>query len=361
MFRTLPTTDRRHQTRKKKLKWHTLLGRIDLEETVLRKSRRGPTFRPFCEQVSVRPRGYAKPLQRAMTDFGGERSFAKAAQAIQEHYGIVVPESAERSLTLKQAHQIPAAAPVRTLPSEGPPCVIAQTDGSFVPVVYFEEGEGDKRKRRRREYKEARLCAAYAHHSTRIYYAHGGFCEVEKTGHALGQAALKAGWNASARVPCLGDGASWVAKQAHQQFGPKSFLVDFYHRCEYLQAAAPTCSPQNPQAWCQQQSNHLKQNETAKVLGHLEGHLEAASIPDEKAPVRGAHRYITNRLEQRDYQAAIKNDLPIGSGTIESAHGHLIQDRLKKSGAAWDIVNAEAMINLRVARANNQWNQIWNN
>ncbi len=348
---------------KKKLKWHTLLGDIKLEETVLRQSRRGPTFRPFCKEASVVPRGYSKALQRAMSDFGIERSFAKAAEAIHEHYGIVVPESAERCITLKHANRVPEVTAVRTLPSDGPDNVIAQTDGSFVPVVYFKEGTGDKRNRRGKEYKETRLCAAYAQKSTTVYYANGGFCDVEKTGNALGQAALKAGWNKNkdARVHCVGDGASWVARQAHLQFGSKSFLLDFYHLCEYLQAAALTCSPENPQKWRRKQCELLKKNKITKVLEALDSHREQESVPDENAPVRCAHRYITNRLDQLDYQSAIENDLPIGSGIIESAHGHLIQDRLKKSGATWDITNAEAMINLRVARANNQWNQLWSN
>lgn len=322
---------------------------------------RGGSFRPFSEQVGVSNRSYSTPLQRAMTDFGCERSFAKASTAIYEHYGIVVPESSERIITLKHAKAVAIEGPVRTLPRDGPSSIVSQSDGSFVPIVCFKPGEGDKRKRRDKEYKEFRLCTAYAHKSATSYYASGGFCDVERTGNALGQAALKAGWNTASDVHCMGDGAPWIVKQAILQFGTNSFLLDFYHLCEYLEPAAHICAPSQSDGWMEQQRKLLKQNESEKVLTNLEPYIETQEIKDANAPVRCAHRYIDNRTEQLDYQSALQKGLPIGSGKIESAQGHIIQERIKKSGAAWTMQNAEAMINLRVARTNNLWNNIWNN
>lgn len=42
-----------------------------------------------------------------MVDFGCERSFAKATQALYEHYGVYIPETAERLFTLKHAKRVP--------------------------------------------------------------------------------------------------------------------------------------------------------------------------------------------------------------------------------------------------------------
>jgi hypothetical protein len=52
--------------------------------------------------------------------------------------------------------------------------------------------------------------------------------------------------------------------------------------------------------------------------------------------------------------------LPIGSGEIESAHRYLVQQRLKRPGAWWTPNNAEAMLALRIARANGHWSAYWN-
>jgi hypothetical protein len=61
------------------------------------------------------------------------------------------------------------------------------------------------------------------------------------------------------------------------------------------------------------------------VLKALRCDLEADTVPDKMAPVRSAYRYIHNRLNQLDYKGAIADELPIGSGEIESAHRYVIQ------------------------------------
>ena len=45
---------------------------------------------------------------------------------------------------------------------------------------------------------------------------------------------------------------------------------------------------------------------------------------------------------------------------VESGHRHVIQQRLKLAGCWWKENNAEAMLGLRVARANQLWNSYWN-
>jgi hypothetical protein len=59
------------------------------------------------------------------------------------------------------------------------------------------------------------------------------------------------------------------------------------------------------------------------------------------------------------YYEAIQNDLPIGSGEIESGHRYIIQNRIKITGAWWLEDNAESMANLSVHRANNKWDEYW--
>ena len=96
--------------------------------------------------------------------------------------------------------------------------------------------------------------------------------------------------------------------------------------------ASTKCAPQNPLSWLQQQKRRLKQNQLPTVLTSLKPDLEPENLPDERAPVRVCYRYLINRPGQFNYQDAIKDDLPIGSGEIESAHGYVIQERLKLSG-----------------------------
>lgn len=45
---------------------------------------------------------------------------------------------------------------------------------------------------------------------------------------------------------------------------------------------------------------------------------------DSDDPVTACDRYLRNRLDQLDYQGALQQGLPIGSGEIESAHRYII-------------------------------------
>jgi hypothetical protein len=201
-----------------------------------------------------------------------------------------------------------------------------------------------------------------------------GFCSHTKTrnsgvwrdvgeyeaGEQLVASAIRVGVGQLTDVHGLGDGAPWIADPIQQRFGKTGrFLLDFYHLCDYLAAASTVCAPEQPKAWLEQQKQRLKCNQTQAVLEALQLHQESNSAPVQLVPVRSAYRYIHNRLDQLDYQYAIAQKLPIGSGEIESAHRYVIQQRLKRSGSWWSVENAWAMLGLRVLRPNQDWQSYW--
>ena len=84
------------------------------------------------------------------------------------------------------------------------------------------------------------------------------------------------------------------------------------------------------------------------------------TVEDKEAPVRACYRYINNRPNYLDYKGAIENDLPVGSGEIESAHRYISQNRLKIAGSWWREDNCSDMLALRICRANNgDWDTYW--
>jgi len=158
----------------------------------------------------------------------------------------------------------------------------------------------------------------------------------------------------------VGDGAPFLANQVDDKFGAQgSYLLDFYHVCEYLAEAAKSCASNDEKTWTETQKKCLKNNEYKNVLANLKPHLIAPEIKDDKAPVRACYRYLSNRTDQLDYKTAIEKGYPIGSGEIESAHRYVIQERLKLPGAWWKAANADSMLALRVVRSNNRWNDYW--
>lgn len=123
-------------------------------------------------------------------------------------------------------------------------------------------------------------------------------------------------------------------------------------RCKWMSGLAA-------KAWFNQQKERLKAGHCAGVIESLRANLETDEVADSEAAVRSCHRYLSRREDQLDYPGALANNLPIGSGEIESAHRHIVQKRLKLPGSWWCAANAEHMLALRLNRANQQWNSYW--
>ena len=306
-------------------------------------------------------RGCSLPLQRVLTDFGADVPFAQAAEKVREHYGIVLPVSTIRRLTQHHAKALYEDQELATAwPTvAGSPVIVAEMDGGMVPVVEPDPLSSDKRKGKTLLWKEARLCLAHRQGSTELVYGGTFSGGISEAGQHLYHCAVTAGFGKSSQLHAVGDGAPWIADEVEGRFGGQgSYLVDFYHLCEYLAAAAKSCAPQ-AQAWLTQQKDLLKTNQSEAVLQALHPHLEPDTVGDEQAPVRKAYRYISNRRDQLDYQGAIHQKLPIGSGEIESAHRYVAQQRLKRPGAWWTPDNVDYMLALRLNRANHLWSQYW--
>ena len=339
------------------MRWFTTFGPVEVVEQLLRLGRRGGELRPFCQRAGVQPRGYSRPLQRVLADFGAEASFARAAGRVQEHYRIEVPASAVRQQTLAHGRKMSG---LRLKPKgSAPRQLITEMDGSMVPVM--QPGKGpDRRKGKTLLWREARLCLARGVDQAQgVYGATMGSADIASG--LWRETALQAGLHDQAFVHGVGDGAPWIVDKFGENFSQQGrYLIDFYHVSEYLAAAAPTVAARGKaQQWRRRQQGRLLNNQSEKVLRSLEPHQEIATAAE--TPVRDACRYLKERQNHLDYAAARHHQLPIGSGEIESGHRHVIQQRLKLSGAWWKETNLEPMLQLRVARANHLWESYWSN
>jgi Uncharacterised protein family (UPF0236) len=300
-------------------------------------------------------------LQRVLTDFGADHSFAQAVAKVKEHYLIEVPISAARQQTQKHAAQIKRIEPeTASLPAGGVAQIIAETDGCLIPIVKIAaKGPKDRRKRRLLDWQEARLSLAYRTGSLTKHYQ-ATLQAVAVAGQQLLACAVQAGAGQKSRIHCVGDGAAWIVRQVEERFGKQGrYLLDFYHVSEYLAQAAEAITSKTAE-WRRRQQERLKRNQVGRVLAELTRHLEEEEDEECQAPVRACWRYLSNRLENLDYKGAIAAGLPIGSGEIESGNRSVIQARLKRSGAWWKEENAEAMLGLRALRASGQWESYWN-
>jgi hypothetical protein len=317
------------------------------------------------QSAKVSHRGCSRPLQRAVTDFGADQAFAQVMDKLVEHYGIVLGESSIRRITEGHAQKIfeKANGAVSWAKQRGSSAVlIVEMDGGMVPIVEPDTAQADKRKGKKLQWKEAKICLAHPQGSKTLAYGGTVQGDVATAGQKLFECATQAGFGTHTHIHAVGDGAQWIADQVEHQFGAQaSYLIDFYHVCDYLSAAATSIIDEavGQKTWMEEQKTRLKTRRCDELLQGLQLHLEGCGVDDSDAPVRQCHRYLSHRREQLNYQSALERDLPIGSGEIESAHRYIVQQRLKRPGAWWRPVNAEHMLALRLNRANHQWNAYW--
>lgn len=299
-----------------------------------------------------------------MTDFGADVAFARVMDKLVEHYGILIAESTIRRVTeahaknMFETHRID-----ETWPGErGCETVVVEMDGGMVPTVEADAAQKDRRKGKKLQWKEAKLCLAHVAGSKTLAYGGTLQGDVTEAGKQLFGCARSAGFGKQSRVHAVGDGADWISLQVEERFGGQgSYLVDFYHVCDYLSAAAGAIHSDTATAkeWLDKQKESLKTGRSADVIAALKPYLEADEVADSEAAARSCHRYLSRRQEQLDYPGALANKLPIGSGEIESAHRYIVQQRLKLPGSWWCAANADHMLALRLNRANHQWGSYW--
>lgn len=315
-------------------------------------------------------RSYSFSLQRAIVDFGADVSFQEAQKKLKEHYNLEIPLSSIQAIVENHAKKVFEFIEndKEKLKGGNAKQLVAEVDGSMVPIVETavpREGKPDRRRCRGLKWKEARLCfVRQVNQLTPIFYATMG--DVEKAGCLLYRAALRVGLGTQTKIHGVGDGAKWIADQMKRVFCKNvKYLIDFYHVSEYLASAAEHSWASEKEKWRKEAQGLLKQSKYEEVLQRISRRLPLdwkvvkEKEGDEDTPVEKCYRYLYNRKDYLDYKDAIEKNLPIGSGEIESSHRYIIQKRLKIAGAWWKHEIAEYMLNLRVLRANNDWDEYW--
>lgn len=148
-------------------------------------------------------------------------------------------------------------------------------------------------------------------------------------------------------VVVLGDGAPWIWNLADEHFGRRTEIVDWYHAAEHLWDLAKALhgdGTPEATAWAEAATD-LLWDEGAGPLLRLLGTTEAAT-PAAAEALRLQRGYFGANAGRMDYPAYRARGLPVGSGAVESAARHLVQDRMKRAGMRWSRPGGEALLAL---------------
>ena len=167
---------RRHLHRWQSFWWLSTFGRIETQVPYLRCAKDHSSDRPFQRLTGLRCQGKSLGLQRVLTDFGAEKSFAQASGQLREHYGVELDPSSVRQVVERQAQraeELVGTEHQEALKSyesqqqrrEGEPWLIVESDGSMVRTGELElapkGGQSPKSQRpkcrRQTQWREVRL------------------------------------------------------------------------------------------------------------------------------------------------------------------------------------------------------------
>jgi hypothetical protein len=354
--------------RRPRIRVDLLFGSIEIESPYL--WRQGEGRRPVKERLKVEHATRTPALKRALADFGAEESFAQASARFAEHYGFEIGASnlgrvvtgvareAEHYLGEKlqaaESRYAQAAAQRR-----GVAQLLVELDGCEIRTVQSESlreavtGKIVKRVREL-EWREVRVGLAGRLGSTRRTYVArlGSYPEI---GKELFGAAILEGLAPRTQVIAVADGGQGLREELAVQFPNLQFILDKAHLVSHLSETGEALgyASHHREQWVRKQVEQLSAGGVRQVVRRLR--RQAATC--ERAG-RLCH-YLERFADALAYDQYKALGYPIGSGEVESAHRYIPQKRLKIAGASWKVETINAMLALRVIRANGWWGEFW--
>jgi len=194
-----------------------------------------------------------------------------------------------------------------------------------------------------------------------FYMASTGNAEV--FGARLWEEFKSRGMDGDDLAQIMADGAPWIWNLAELHFPGVPQLLDLYHAAEHLHKTAKTLWPDaQASAWCEQRLKQLRAGELDDFFKELqEVAQECEPVDSDSSSPKKLLNYFESNRCRLGYAKAIENNLPVGSGVIESAGRHIVQQRLKQSGMRWSLPGAQAILNLRARHRSGQFEQYWEN
>jgi len=153
----------------------------------------------------------------------------------------------------------------------------------------------------------------------------------------------------------IADGAKWIWNWVRETYPNSIEILDYFHAKEHLCQFANLFFKDEGEKkkWVDAQCLWLLNDGVEKVLDSL----SSLWLPDkQKSKCRDdlVAYYISNQSRMK-YKTYRDNGWLIGSGAMEAAHRHVIQQRMKLSGQRWTLAGAQQIANLRALNKSNQW------
>ena len=357
------------------VQFKTLFGPVSVESPYWSATTGSGGVRPMKTVMGVEGNRYSEAVERALTDFGIEKSFERAAHQFEEHYGWsvergtvlrhtkVVAGMAQQYLEerLGSSSHSQASAPEEGIPPSEP--YVVELDGCDIrTAVLMRAEEGDSPNGESGDWvrvvrwQEVRTALVRPLSESRKLYV----CltaSYDEIAQQLAALAHERGQRGDSQTIGVGDGGIGLAEALARTFSPFHYILDLGHLKThfYETAEALGIEPKLRHAWVSTHIDKLWDNQVDDVLTDLTGLYEKT----DNERLRRLIKHLNRFHDAVDYGRFREHQWPIGSGEVESAHRYIPQERLKIPGACWHPRSLNPMLALRVVRANHWWSDFW--
>ena len=329
----------------------------------------GRAIFPLDEELGLLTGRYTPRLQEAMTRLGSKVPFQQAAEEIKAFWKTEISEPTVRRTThaYGRAGEIMARHEVEAIESEMPDApsqgarLVMSTDGAFIGLT---NGEW-------REVKTVAIgeFSAQWHAkkgalevtSSKLSYYSRSYPAREFERYALAEVHRR-GVEEAKQVVAVNDGAAWIQSFIDYHCPQAIRVIDFAHAQSYLALMGKAILGEETEAfttWYQEKSHQLKHQPPNRLLANLAWFGQQAQTVEQEMAIERGLNYLSRRREMIDYRHFRGQGYPIGSGSVESSHKHVVHSRLKQAGMRWAEEHVDPMLSLRNLICNDRWAEGW--
>lgn len=171
------------------------------------------------------------------------------------------------------------------------------------------------------------------------------------------------------RAVCVMDGERALQKRA-MKYLAKAFpgliiILDIMHVLDYLwDAGHALCEDPDEETrlWVRQRLLSILQGNVSRVVSGIRQSATKQGLGGSKREILDtACNYMLKNKDRMRYDEYMAAGLPIASGAVEGACGHLVKDRMEVTGALWDVEDdrAEAVLRLRALDKSGDFEDYW--
>jgi hypothetical protein len=329
----------------------------------------GRRFFPLDEELGLLPGQYTPGLQETMTRLGSKMPFQEAVKEIQASYRTNISEPTVRRTTHKngwasEALEREAAEKIEVdgpRSAARPERLVISTDGAFIALTSGEWREvktvcvGEFASDWNSQGSKMEVKSSQLSYFSRSYRAR----EFER--YALAELHRR-GLDEAQKVVAVNDGAAWIQSFNDYHCPQAVRVIDFAHAQGYVAQIGKAILGEETtelKAWLKDKAHQAKHEPPQRLLSELAWFGHQAQTDEQKTVIEQGLRYLSQRQEMIDYRHFRAQGYPIGSGSVESSHKHVVHKRLKQAGMRWSEHHVDPLLALRNLISNDRWADGW--